>query len=460
MNATTPAGGDTSWFTAARFGLFIHWGLFSLTGQDFAHQRETAMTAEEYAARYLPRFDPDLYDPEAWADAAVRAGMKYVVIIAKHHEGFCLWDSRLTDFTAVTSPAGRDLLRPMLEAFRARGLRTGLYYSLLDWHHPDYITDQVHPQFHGDRARVDAGRDMDRYRAFVRDQVRELLTGYGPIDVFWADYSFDDAAWTHRASNARNKAAFLEAVKTGWTRFDPATDPGKGAADWDADGLMTLVRELQPGILVNDRLGPDFDIVTPEQAIPAQGPVLEDGTAAVWETCETMYGHWGYRPAMPNLKSAEQLVAMLVEVVSKGGNLLLNVGPNGRGEIDPPSLDRLAAIGDWMHRHGRAIHGCTQAPAELVGQLPSGVLATYQPEKHRLYLHLLHWPAQPLVVPGLGRRVAYAQLLHDGSELRAPAHPLALLHAPEPDDLWLDLPIARPDVIVPVIELYLEDGDR
>ncbi|MGI5207683.1 alpha-L-fucosidase [Spirillospora sp. CA-108201] len=462
MTPTTPApAGDTSWFTTARFGLFVHWGLFSMTGRDFAHQRETAMAAEDYAARYLPRFDPDLYDPEVWADAAVQAGMKYVVIIAKHHEGFCLWDSRHTDFTAVNTPAGRDLLRPMLDAFRARGLRTGLYYSLIDWHHPDFTVDQIHPQAHGDRAQLNAGRDMNRYREFVRNQVRELLTDYGPIDVFWPDYSYDDAAWDHRSASPRNKAAFLEAVKTGWTRFDPAVDPGKGAADWDAAGLLELVRELQPHILVNDRMGGDFDIVTPEQAVPGAWPTLGDGTPAVWETCETMYGHWGYTPAMPNLKSPEQLVALLIEIVSKGGNLLLNVGPNGRGEIDPPSLERLASIGDWMRRHGRSIHGCTQAPAELVGSLPPGTLATYNPQAHRLYLHLLHWPTQPLVVPGLGEHVDYAQFLHDGAEVRSPSHPLELLHAPDPGALWLELPIAKPDVTVPVIELFLTDeGER
>lgn len=459
MTSTAPAG-DTTWFTAARFGLFIHWGLFSMTGRDFAHQRETAMTAEQYAARYFPRFDPDLYDPQAWADAAARAGMKYVVIIAKHHEGFCLWDSRYTDFTAVNTAAGRDLLRPMLDAFRARGLRTGLYYSLLDWHHPDFTVDQLHPQSHGDRQQLNAGRDMNRYREFVRNQVRELLTEYGPIDVFWADYNYDDAAWTHRAANPGNKAAFLEAVKTGWTRFDPAVDPGKGAEDWDAAGLMELIRELQPQILVNDRLGGDFDIVTPEQAVPSRWPTLDDGTPAVWETCETMYGHWGYNPAMPNLKSPEQLVALLVEIVSKGGNLLLNVGPNGRGEIDAPSLDRLASLGEWMRQHGRSIHGCTQAPPELVASLPRGTLATYNPDARRVYLHLLHWPAQPLVVPDLGKHVEYAQFLHDGAELRSPSHPLALLHAPDPKDLWLELPIARPRVTIPVVELFLREGGR
>ncbi|MEU8225388.1 alpha-L-fucosidase [Kribbella sp. NPDC048915] len=458
MTSTPSTAAESAWFTTARFGLFIHWGLFSMTGRDFAHQRETAMTATQYADHYFPRFDPDLYDPEAWADAAAQAGMKYVVIVAKHHEGFCLWDSQYTDFTAVNAPAGRDLLRPMLEAFRSRGLRTGLYYSLLDWHHPDFTVDQVHPQAHGDREQLNAGRDMARYREYVHNQVRELLTDYGPIDVFWPDYSYDDAAWDHRSSNPRNKAAFLDAVKTGWTRFDPAVDPGKGAEDWDATGLMKLIRELQPQILVNDRLGNDFDIVTPEQAVPGSWPTLADGTPAVWETCETIYGAWGYTPTMPNLKSPEQLVTLLIEVVGKGGNLLLNLGPNGRGEIDPPSLERLASVGEWMGLHGRSIHGCTQAPMELVSSLPLGTAATYNPQTRRLYLHLLQWPSHPLVVPGLGTQVEYTQFLHDGAEVRPPSHPLALLHAPDPDDLWLELPIVKPDVTVPVIEVFLSAG--
>ena len=153
-------------------------------------QTNEQISAEEYERRYRDQFDPDLYDPQVWAAAAADAGMRYLVVTAKHHEGFCLWDSKLTDFTARNTPAGRDLLRPMLDAFRAAGLRTGVYYSLLDWHHPDYTIDTVHPLRNDpDRSRLNASRDMNRYRAFLHGQVRELLTDYGQIDMLWPDFS-------------------------------------------------------------------------------------------------------------------------------------------------------------------------------------------------------------------------------------------------------------------------------
>jgi alpha-L-fucosidase len=449
--------GDSVWFTHDRFGLFIHWGLYSLGGKDFALQREEGLTPEAYEGRFLNQFDPDLYDPEAWAEAAADAGMKYVVMVAKHHEGFCLWDSKLTTFTSTNSPAGRDLLAPALDAFRSRGLRTGLYYSLLDWHHPDFTVDMLHPLANGDREALNAGRDMQRYRDYMSGQIEELLTGYGPVDVFWPDYSYDDAAWQRMASDPRNVEAFAEAVKTGWTAFDVTKEPGKGAADWDSEGLLRRIRELQPDVLVNDRMGlaEGYDITTPEQAVPRAWPRV-DGEPALWESCETLYGNWGYRPDPLAWKSTEQLITMLIDVVGKGGNLLLNVGPNGRGEFDSKSLDRLRDIGTWMRQHDRSIYGCTAAPDDLYGELPRGAMTTFNPTTNRLYVHLPQWPSQPIVVGGLKDRVAHARMLHDGVELTSPKHPLTLLHAPDPADLWLELPGNRPDVAVPVIELVLK----
>lgn len=446
---------SSAWFTRDRFGLFIHWGLYSLAGRDFGHQREQRMSAEEYRGRYLPRFDPDLFDPEAWADCALAAGTKYVVIVAKHHEGFCLWDSKLTDYTAVNSPARRDLLRPILDAFRSRGFRTGIYYSLIDWHHPDFTVDLMHPLAEANRVEANRGRDMARYRDFMKGQIRELMTGYGHIDVFWPDYCYDAEAWQARASDPRNAEAFKDAVRNGPSGLDFDSEPGKGATDWGSQELLGLVRELQPHILVNDRLGVPGDFITPEQAIPITDP---PGRSAVpWETCETLYGSWGYRQAQPELKSVDQLVTMLIDVVSRGGNLLLNVGPTGRGEFDQAGVERLHAVGAWMSHHGRSILGCTQAPADLRASIPPGTLATYNPATSRLYVHLLRWPTQPLVLPGLAGRVTYAQFLHDSIELVAPASALKQFHAPPPGDLWLDLPTVRPDVVVPVLELFLDE---
>lgn len=449
--------GDSAWFTDARFGMFIHWGLYSLTAREFFAQRVDAMSGDEYELRYLEQFDPDLYDPEEWADTAVRAGMKYVVMVAKHHEGFCLWDSAYTDFKATNSPAGRDLLRPALDAFRSRGLKVGLYYSLLDWHHPDFTVDPQHPLAHGDQERLNRGRDMDRYRRYVADQMRELLTDYGRIDIFWPDYSYDLDTWRRKATSQRNLEAFAAAARTSWTRFDLFTANGKGGADWGAEDLLSMIRELQPGILLNDRMGLEhgWDITTPEQTVPDEWPKV-DGEPALWESCQTFSGFWGYTRSRTDWKSPEQLVGMLIDVVSKGGNLLLNVGPTGRGDFEDPVSERLSAIGRWMRRHSRSISGCTQAPEGLVPELPRGIWSTYNPTTRRLYLHLLAWPTGPIVIPGIAQRTRFARMLHDASELRRPEHPLFQLHAPPSEDLWLDLPVDRPDELVPVIEIQLE----
>ncbi|MFH1568260.1 MAG: alpha-L-fucosidase, partial [Gemmatimonadota bacterium] len=183
MQMPKPTVGDTSWFVRDRFGLFIHWGLYALPARhEWVKQREQ-IPDEVYDGKYLPRFDPDLYDPELWAQVAAGAGMRYFVITTKHHDGFCLWDSRLTDYKATHTPAGRDLLRPMVEAFRGRGLKVGFYHSLIDWHHPHFRLDDVHSmRNHPDRARLNEGRDQAQYAAYLRGQVRELLTGYGKVD--------------------------------------------------------------------------------------------------------------------------------------------------------------------------------------------------------------------------------------------------------------------------------------
>jgi alpha-L-fucosidase len=446
---TTP--GDSAWFTQARFGLFIHWGLYAMGARHEWQQKVEAIPAEAYEERYFTRFDPDLFSPDAWAEAAAAAGMKYVVVVAKHQEGFCLWDSALTDYKAPNTPAGRDLLRPLLDAFRSRGMRVGLYYALVDWHHPDFTVDYLHPLVAGDWEALNAGRDMDRFRAYIKGQLRELLDGgYGPIDIVWPDFSYDEAGW--RALSTHTEGAQY---------VPPGTPPGvdltgKGAADWDAEGILRLIRELQPQALVNDRLGlPDgWDISTPEQAVPDAWPTV-GGEPALWEACQTFAGRWGYNRDDASWKSTGQLVEMLAESVSKGGNLLLNVGPNARGELDPRALERLAGIGAWMRLHSRAIYGCTQAPDDLLALVPGGMHATYDPQRERLYLHLPTWPAKPLRIPGLGARVAYAQLLHDGSEVGPPTDPLSQLSAPPDDTLWLNLPRVRPDVALPVLELFL-----
>ncbi|RBM12138.1 alpha-L-fucosidase [Streptomyces sp. PT12] len=421
------------WFTHDRFGMFIHWGLYSLPARHEWVMNRERRTVEDYE-RYFARFEPDLYDPRAWARAAKDAGMRYVVLTTKHHEGFCLWDSKLTDYTAVHAPIGRDLVREFTDAVRAEGLKVGFYHSLIDWHHPDFTIDGHHPRRDDPREEVDRlneGRDMARYRAYLHGQVEELLTGYGTIDYLFYDFSYRD---------------------------DDHQDiwGGKGADDWGAKELLALTRRLQPGIVVNDRLDLPGDFVTPEQYQP-DAPMEIDGEPVPWEACQTLNGSWGYDRDNQNVKSVELLVRMLVDGVSKNGNMLLNVGPTGRGEFDPVALATLAGIGEWMRRHERSIRGA--GPAAFTAP-PD---ARYTQRGDRLYLHLFSWPFEHVHLPGLAGKVAYAQLLHDASEVAFreidPGLKASLtgMGGQPPGTLTLTLPVVRPDVAVPVVEIFLTD---
>ncbi len=406
------------WWTDARFGMFIHWGLYALPARHEWVKNRERLTNEDYQ-KYFDHFDPDLFNPKEWAKMAKEAGMKYVVLTSKHHEGFCLWDSKYTDYKCTNTPIGRDLIREFVDAFRAEGLRVGFYYSLLDWHHPDYTIDRCHPQridngTPEDYAALNEGKNMDVYRRYMKDQVTELLTQYGKIDIIWFDFSFPG-------------------------------ENGKGRDDWDSEGLLKLARTLQPGIIVDDRLDlkdvwGGWDIMTPEQTKVASCPTW-NGEKATWETCQTFSGSWGYHRDEATWKSIPQLLELLIETVSKEGNLLLNVGPTARGEFDARAKDRLEGIGKWMHANGRSIYGCTAAPEGF--QTPERTLLTYNPEKNRLYVHLIDYPLGKLAI-GFADKIEYAQFLHDGSEIKF-------------DKGFLSIPVVKPDVEVPVIEIYLKD---
>jgi len=431
MSDIRPTHGDSSWFVNDRFGLFIHWGLYALPARHEWVRHNEQISDEKYEL-YFRHFDPDLYDPKLWADAAAGAGMKYFVITTKHHEGFCLWDSKLTDYKAPNTPAGRDLLRPMVDAFRARGMRTGFYHSLIDWHHPQYVIDpHIGPyRARPDRAKLNEGRNQAEYAQYLHGQVHELLTEFGGVDVLWFDFSYPD--------------------KPG----------GKGRDDWHSEKLHAMIRRLQPHILLNDRMDlPDtWDFKTPEQSQPRQW-VRVNGQRVVWEACQTFSGSWGYHRDEASWRSVEELLGTLIDCVSKGGNLLLNVGPTGRGEFDERALSRLGGIGAWMRRHGRSIYGCTAAPDDLA--TPQDCRLTWNPITRRLYVHLLAWPYKHLHLPGLAGRVEYAQLLNDASELcLCQPDPLPVMHAGDipagPPALTVKLPIQKPNVAVPVIELFMK----
>lgn len=420
---------DTSWFIRDRFGMFVHFGLYSLAARhEWVMMRERIAPADY--ERYADHFNPDLFDAGALARRAREAGMRYMVLTTKHHDGFCLWDSALTTYTSVHSPFRRDIVREFVEAARREDLRVGLYHSLLDWHHPDFAIDALHP-LRDDEAAVQHERDMAKYRAYLHGQVRELLTQYGRIDSVFFDFSYDTA--------------------------EPSVPKGKGAPDWGAGELLAMVRQLQPHIMVNDRLGIPGDFVTPEQYQPNEPMQDASGMPVLWEACQTLNGSWGYDRDNQDYKSSEQLVRMMIDSVANDGNLLLNVGPNGRGELEPEAIERLAAIGGWMRLHERAIRGAGSAPY----QPPPD--ARYTLRGDRLYLHLYAWPLAHVHLPGLAERVDFAQLLHDGSEVplirtdpTAAAYATAMGGRPA-GTLTLALPIRRPPVLVPVVELFLRE---
>ena len=331
-----PTPGDTGWFTRDRFGMFIHWGLYALPARHEWVKNLERISTENYE-KYFRHFDPDLYNPELWAGKAADAGMKYFVVTTKHHEGFCLWDSALTDYKAPNTPYGKDILHPLVDAFRGRGLKVGFYHSLLDWHHPDYTVDECHPmRDNAEYVSHDKERDLKKYVDYLYGQTHELLTQFGKIDILWYDFSVGPSG-----------------------RY-----PGKGKNEWRSEELIAKIRALQPGIMIDDRLEIDQDIKTPEQWMPREW-VRVNGVPVVWEGCHTFSGSWGYYRDEESWKSPEQLIIMLIDSVSHGGNLLLNVGPTGRGEFDERVLDRLTEMGKWMKRHSRSIYGCTQAPLEF-----------------------------------------------------------------------------------------------
>ncbi len=412
------------WWTDARFGMFIHWGLYALPARHEWVKNRERITSEQYQ-KYFEMFNPDMYNPKEWARMAKEAGMKYVVLTAKHHEGFCLWDSKFTDYKSTNTPFGKDIIREYVDAFRAEGLKVGFYYSLIDWHHSDYTIDRNHPQRQeNDTAytRLNKGKDMNKYREYMKNQVRELLTNYGEISIIWFDFSF------------------------------PGKN-GKGHQDWDSENLLKLARSLQPGIIVDDRLDlrdveGGWDFTTPEQYKVTKWPEV-NGKRVAWETCQTFSGSWGYYRDETSWKSPAQLLELLVESVSKGGNLLLNVGPTARGAFDNRAQERLKAMGEWTKYNGRSVYNCTEAPAGFIP--PANSILTYNPVTKRLYVHLLAYPMGSLTLSNMADKVKYVQFLHDASEIRFNTG-----SNETKNDINLQLPVLKPPVEVPVLEVFLK----
>lgn len=370
----------TTWFDTARFGMFVHWGHSSeqgielswpLVGANPVLPMCTTVPVDAYHAS-AATFDPRHWDAKELARRARRAGMQYGVITTKHHDGYSMYFTKHSRHSIEHSPFGRDIVREYLDAVRAEGMRAGIYYSLIDWYHEDYprFLETDKPYAFG-KWRRPSPEQWERFTSFMFAQVRELLTGYGKIDVIWFD--------------------------GGWER---------STLEWKSQQLHDMIRELQPGILINDRLPGAGDFETPEQFVPPQPP------ARPWETCMTMNESWGYNTVDWRWKPARLLIHTLCEVAGRGGNLLLNVAPRGDGTLQVEAQERLDAIATWMERNAESIVGTTAGLAPW---------QCYGPSTRRgdtVYVHLLMRPYETATVRGVRiKRLRRVRALSSGDAL-------------------------------------------
>ncbi len=413
-----------AWWREARFGMFVHWGLYAIPAGKWRERtdhgewiRDTAQIPRDVYAQFQPHWHPAAFDADAWAAMAADAGMKYLVITSKPHDGFCLWDSAHTEWDAGSTPQPRDVLGELAAACRARGVEFCTYHSIMDWHHADYL-----PRRPWETDRPTAGADFDRYEGYLHAQVEELVARYRPA-VMWFDGEWE-STWTHQ----------------------------RGVR------LFERCRALAPAMIVNNRVDVHRggmrgfstsgeavgDFATPEQEIPATGLPGVD-----WESCMTMNGHWGFNAADTNWKSPTELVRNLIDVASKGGNYLLNVGPRADGTFPPEAIARLAAIGAWMRRGGEAIHGTTASPFDA---LPWGrVTVKEHGATSTLYLHVFEpLPAGLLMLPGLLADVRSVRFVTG----KGTAEPAFVSHA-EPGCCHA-VNVTEPDPIATVLALEID----
>jgi alpha-L-fucosidase len=419
------------WYLDARFGMFIHWGLYAIPARGEWVRSTDKIPKEDYM-KYFYEFNPVDYDPKKWARAAKMAGMKYVVLTVKHHDGFCLFDSKLTDFTSTNTKCGRDLVAEYVDAVRGEGLKVGLYFSLIDWYHDDYphYGDRIHPMRENDTYKNDE-RNWNQYLEYMHGQVREICTNYGKIDVLWFDFSYADMR----------------------------------GEKWKATELISMVRSLQPEVIIDNRLevsGEGYgslamceptpyhgDFVSPEQIIPPDGIKDIQGNSIAWEACVTMNNNWGYHATDKFYKPASMLIKKLVECVSKNGNILLNVGPDAHGNIPEASMTILEQIGDWMSKNSESIYGCGSAGIEK----PDCGRITRKGNK--LYYHIYENTIGPMPLRGIKHdQVKSIRMLYTGHEIPVSK---SWVHSDYPDMVFADLgpnPVL-PDLIDTVLEVEL-----
>jgi len=399
-----------AWFQDSKFGIFFHWGAYSVLGRhEWARQRFQIPQAEY--DQYAKRFNPVNFNAEEWVRIAQDAGAKYMVVTSKHHDGFSIYRSKVSDYDMEITPYPGDPLKQLANAAQRQGMKLGFYHSIMDWHHPEY-----RPKREWESKTPLAGGNNGHYVDFMKSQLRELLTGYGDVAMLWFD-----GEWEHTLRDLKRD-----------------------------DEVYDFIRNLQPNTLINDRLyerksGSRGDFGTPEQFVPATGVVDPSGKPALWESCVTInQDSWGYNQYETEFKTSRDLVRMLVEVVSKGGNLLLNVGPMPDGRIQSEFVERLDAIGRWMKVNGEAIYGTAASPFT---RLPFFGRATVK--NNTLYLHVFDWPKSgQLRVPGLKNPVFSARILglpnaHVGIKK-------------ENDDVLLTLPAEAPNDFAGVIALKLD----
>ncbi|HRK23158.1 MAG TPA: alpha-L-fucosidase, partial [Fimbriimonadaceae bacterium] len=375
--AQLPNDPRMNWWREAKFGMFIHWGLYAVPAGKWGERdtygewiRDSARIPIDTYDQFRSQFNPVKFDADAWVQMAKDAGMKYIVITTKHHDGFSLFDSAVSDFDIMNTPFKRDIMKELAEACRRHGIKMCWYHSIMDWHHPDYL-----PRRGWEAANRPAGNaDFNRYNQYLQAQVTELLTKYGDIGIMWFDGQWE-STW----------------------------NPTFGKPLYD------LCRKLQANVIVNNRVysgpGGGGDYLTPEQEIPAETIAGQD-----WETCMTMNRNWGYNAADKAFKSTKEMIHMLADIASKGGNYLMNIGPTAEGLFPPESVQRLRQIGTWMRANGESIYGTQASP---FGRLPWGRCTLKRRGKDStLYLHIFDWPSDGrLRLSGLGNEIEKAYLL-------------------------------------------------
>lgn len=376
------------WWQDARFGMFIHWGVYSAPGRGEWLMYQEHIPFSEYAL-LAGQFNPKDYNPKEWVAMAKKAGMKYIVLTTRHHDGFCLFDSKVSDFTAPKTGAKRDLIKEFADACHEAGMRMGFYYSLQDWHIPGTLP-QGYPV---------AESTMKLLADQAREQVRELLTNYGKVDVLW---------------------------------FDGLTVDGPEA--WHSQELLDLARKLQPNIIINDRSGLPGDFATPENAVTAQ--------SRPWESCFCMNRTWGYAPNDRNYKPVNEILRLLASCASQSGNFLLNVSPDGEGTILAEQVEILNNLGKWMDVNGKAVYGAGPSPVVAPN------LGMTCRVNNKVYLLIQRWPGTTVPLAWCGSKVKSARLLITGQYARIEQ---------KGDRVWLhDLPLSPPDPWLTVIELTFE----